>query len=274
MEFSASGDLLSVTQSELPPFRLERPTSITAAVAALAGAEPPVAIYAGGTDFFAKVRTGLRPASLISLARVEEMKTLRRDGDALIIGALVTHFDGARDPLTRAVPGLAEAWRQVATVRIRRQATLGGNLMARHTRYEMSILLTALGASAHMAGPNSELVLPVEDLWAADLTAHPLLVAVSLRLAGAPRLDYERTMRPAFTQAAVVRDEPGGPHLRLVMGTEYLRPWYTDMELPTTATDVMSKLPPGFADPMVGNAYLRRVGAALLGRQLQRLEGV
>jgi len=167
---------VAMTPADLPPVPLYRPGSLADAVAALASAPAPAAIYAGGTDFFAGLRQGAAPASLIWVASVPEMRGIRRAADALVIGALTTHDAAWRAPELDAIPGLAAAWRRIATVRIRRHATLGGNLMARRPRYEMSILLTALGAVARLAGPGGTTDLPVQDIWQADLSAHPLLV--------------------------------------------------------------------------------------------------
>lgn len=271
MDRTADGDLIAATPADLSAFRLARPTSLDEAVAALSEAEGPVSVYAGGTDFFARVREGERPATLVSLGRVQGLDGIVATPAKLTLGALVTHVAAAAHPALAAVPGLAAAWRQIATVRIRRQATLGGNLMARRTRYELSILFDALGASARMVGPEGERELPVSALWEADLTAFPLLASVSIPLDGEPRLDYERSMRPTFTQAACLRRTDAGESLRFVIATEYLRPRASTATVPADPVRILADLPETFTDPAVGNAYLRRAGAALLARQIARL---
>ncbi len=272
LEHTAGGDLLATTQADLPAFRIVRPDTLAAAREALAGAEAPVALYAGGTDFFARVRRGEKPATLVSLSRLADLKQVSRTDGALTLGACVTHVAAAAHPALDAVPGLAAAWRRIATVRIRQQATLGGNLMARNTRYELSILLTALSATALMDGPDGPAEVPVQDLWDGVPGRRPLLVSVSIPLAGRPRLDYDRDLRPLCTLAAVRRDGAAGASLRVAMGTEWLRPWWTDAALPADPAQVMAALPPGFADPAAGNAWLRRAGAAMLARRIARLE--
>lgn len=259
---------LARSQADLPPVPLYRPESVAEAIHALDTAPAPAAFYAGGTDFFARLREGEAPAALVWLDRLQELREIGRDDDTLRLGALVTHHEAFRHPALDAVPGLAAAWRRIATVRIRRQATLGGNLMARRTRYELSILLTALGARAQMAGPEGTIDLPVEDLWQTDSAAHPLLVSVTIPLEGRPRLDYERSMRPTFTQALAMRE--GG--WRLVVATEYLRPWAHDMAPGTPPAEATAALPADFADPAVSRAHMVRAGAAFLKRQIERME--
>jgi CO/xanthine dehydrogenase FAD-binding subunit len=81
-------------------------------------------------------------------------------------------YEGAAHPLVREyASGFAAAWGKIANVRVRFSATIGGNLMARHTRYECSILLSALEANARLRGPAGTFEMPVEKLWNATLPA-------------------------------------------------------------------------------------------------------
>jgi carbon-monoxide dehydrogenase medium subunit len=267
------GDLLSVTQAELPPFRLARPTSVEEALAVLATAPRPAVIHAGGTDLFARFRTGLRPATMVHIGRIAELRTIAQTDSALHLGAGARHGEVVAHPALRRVPGLVEAWSRIATTRIRATATLGGNLMARHTRYELSILLSALRAEALLAGPEGRSRrVPVEAIWAADLEATPLLLGVSVPLDGAPRLDYERSQRPRFTQALARRDGPAEPALRFVIATEYCRPWIMHGSIGTNSDQFLEGLPADFGDSAVSRAHLVRAGAAFLRRQMTRLE--
>lgn len=270
MQICASGSV-SVTQADLPPVALFRPTTIDEAIADFGQAPEPAAIYAGGTDFFARLREGEAPASLIWIDRIEELKAVERTADALVLGARLTHDEVWQHPALDAVPGLAASWRKIATVRIRRQATLGGNLMARRTRYELSILLTALGARARFAGPAGLMERPVEDIWTADLSDHPLLVSISIPLADAPAIDYERSLRPTLTQALCRRGSGPDATRRLVVATEFLRPWWTDASAADEPETVFAQLPADFHDPAVGRSYVAKAGAAFLRRQITRL---
>lgn len=265
---------IAVTQADLPPFPLYRPATVEEAVTAFASAPKPAAIYAGGTDFFARLREGDKPASLIWIDRLGDLRKVARTADSLTLGARLTHHEIWQLPELDAVPGLAAAWRKIATVRIRRQATLGGNLMARRTRYEVSILLTALGATARFAGPDGETELPVDGIWDADLSRYPLLVSVTIPLHGAPVLDYERAMRPTFTQAACLSRTDGRRHLRVVIATEHLRPWSADAEGEAAAETLLDGLPAGYSDPAVSRSYLVQAGAAFLKRQIARMEAL
>ena len=273
----AQAGLIAASYRDIPPFPVIAPASVADAVAAMADADAPVP-YAGGTDLCGAVREGKEIGTLIWLKRLEALRGVRAEGGALGIGALTTHAEGAASDATTAIPGLAEAWSKLGKMRIRLSGTAGGNLMARHTRYEMSILLTALGGTALFASAGGEADLTPAQIWDRAEPARALLTRLSIPLANDLRLDYDRSLRPIVTQALVLwTDTAGRARGRAVIATEYLRPFAIDLDLSGTdargiAAAAFEALPGDFADPATGNAYLRRAGAALLARQLARLE--
>lgn len=273
----AQAGLIAASYRDIPPFPVIAPASVDEAVAAIADTEAPVP-YAGGTDLCGAVREGKPIGTLVWLKRLDELRGVRVEGGGLSIGALTTHAEGAASDATAAVPGLAEAWSKLGKMRIRLSGTAGGNLMARHTRYEMSILLTALGGTARFASAGGEADLTPREIW--DLAEPPrsLLTHLSIPLATGLRLDYDRSLRPLMTQAlALWGDGAGKARGRAVVATEYLRPVALDLDLSGNdakgiAAAAYDALPDDFADPASGNAWLRRAGAAVLARQLVRQE--
>lgn len=267
--------LIAGSQSDLPPFRLFVPKSVDDAVAVLAGEDDAVP-YAGGTDLFAAVREGRTIGSLVWLRDIAALRAVERHGDTLSIGAGVTHAEGSRAPETAAIPGLAEAWGRISNPRVLWAATVGGNVMARRTRYEMPILAAALDARLVFATPEGEAVARPEDVWRGAIPDAALLRRIDIPLLPGLRIDYDRSLRPIMTQAtAAWRDADGAARARTVIATEYLPPVALDVD-PGAGSEAASRalaaLPADFADAATGNDYLRRVGAVLLGRQLQRLE--
>ena len=273
----AQAGLIAASYRDIPPFPVIAPATVEEAVAAMADAEAPVP-YAGGTDLCGAVREGKPIGTLIWLKRLEDLRGVRDGGGALSIGALTTHAEGAASDATAAVPGLADAWSKLGKMRIRLSGTAGGNLMARHTRYEMSILLTALGGTAHFASAEGAADLTPADVWNRAEPPRSLLTRLSIPLAAGLRLDYDRSLRPLMTQAlAVWRDGDGKTRGRAVVATEFLRPAALDLDLSGNdakgiAAAACDALPEDFADPASGNAWLRRAGAAILARQLARME--
>ena len=113
----------------MTPFVLRSPKSASEVVALLA-ANPLSRVLAGGTDLMPNLRRGIgAPDMLLDLSGIEELKQLRREGKAWLIGAGVTLQSLASDSQILAeLPVLAQAAAAVAGPSHRGVATLGGNL--------------------------------------------------------------------------------------------------------------------------------------------------
>ena len=246
---------------------LQRPRTLADLATILRSEADPVFI-AGGTDLCSAFNEGLAPATLVSLDRVDVLRRVVHDGEHLRIGSGVTHHAGSADALVRAhLPGFAQAWARIANVRVRGWATIGGNLMARRTRYEMSILLSALGARLHLVEPGGGTAdIEPGALWDRAMAPGTLLHHVAIPLRDTPHLDYDRGLRPRLTLAFCRR----GAGARAVLATEWLRPVMLELAPSETAEMALAALPDSFADATATNWYLRRVGTVLLRRALER----
>ena len=260
--------LIATSARTLPPFHLVRVQSTGDVVAALADAARP-AILAGGTDLPACFNEGFEPSHLIDISRLDALRNITVQDNALHIGALVTHAAGADDALIQQhVPGFSTAWKHLANVRIRLRATLGGNLMARRARYEGAILLCALDARLRFATGGAALEMTVAEFINAAPADTParFLTGIVIPLRRGLRLDYDRSLRPVMTQAVALA---GDGYARAVLATEYIQPQVLDLDAdPMTAHD---KLPPELGDPVTSSSYLRHTGRVLLRRQLARM---
>ena len=113
----------------MPDFRLHRPETIADAVK-LRSEEENSRYLAGGTDMVVNIRRGIEdPTALIDVTAVAELKEIREDKDALVVGAGVTlKAVGADARVDRDYPAVAEAARAVAGPTHQQYGTLGGNL--------------------------------------------------------------------------------------------------------------------------------------------------
>ncbi len=257
--FSAPFGLIATTVQSAPRARLYRAGSVAEAVAALA--EPGAAAVAGGTDLVARYNEGATPTLLVCLAGVQALRGISVERDEIRIGALVTHAAGSADPTLRAaLPGFAAAWAMIANPRVRYRGTIGGNLMAGRTRYEMRLLLAALGATLHFALTDGGMQArgPSEASPAQALLHH---IAIPRR--PGQRFVYMRGLRPQLT-LAVHRHAGGG---LAAIGTEHLRPVTLGL-----ADAGLDGLPADFADAAISHWYARRAGATLLRRGLEALD--
>jgi len=223
--------MIAGSARDLRPFRLYRPGRIEEAVTLLAEG-PEIAAYAGGVDWAAGFHEGRAPDAMVWLRGLEELRRIEVVGNELRIGALVTHDAGVRNADVRRLPGLAESWSRIATVRVRFWGTIGGNLMARRTRYEMAILLAAIDARLHLTSSQGSRSISAEDLFSEEDLDGALLTHVSIPLREGLRLDYERSLRPAMTQAFACWTGAGGkPAGRVVTATEHIAPVTMDLDL-------------------------------------------
>lgn len=139
------------------------PGSLDAAVAALRD-DPEAMVIAGGTDLMVDVNAGRRrPTSVVSLARVPELRGWRREGDELVLGAGLTYTEIERGELAALVPALSQAARTVGSPQIRNAATLGGNLGTASPAGDTLPVLAALDATVEIAGAAGVRTMPVLD---------------------------------------------------------------------------------------------------------------
>jgi len=92
---------------------------------------PEAAIYAGGTDFLVKLRSGVvRPSYLVCLERIEALKGVYDSDEEIVIGSGVTHTKVMEHPLIRQdFPVLAKAIKVLGSPPIRHMGTIGGNIV-------------------------------------------------------------------------------------------------------------------------------------------------
>ena len=124
-------------------------------------------LIAGGTATVLLLRQGLiRPGHVISLRAIGALAGIDRGHDGgLRIGATATHRQAERSADVRALsPALTNAFASVATVRIRNQATVGGNLAHADPAQDPPPMLAALGAAVTVVSPRGARSIAVEDL--------------------------------------------------------------------------------------------------------------
>ena len=265
-------------------FTFVRPRTVDAAVAALA--ETGGAVHAGGVDLLDRMKEHVdEPSHLVTLLDVPGRDAIALEDDGGVhLGAGVTLAALAEnDVVRRFLPSLAEAAGQAASPAIRHRATLGGNLMARRTRYEGALLLQALRAQLHFTGTAGRERIGVDAVWHGDLPSHAMLSDIEIDARALVAFDYERSLRPLMTQAVSVWREPAGLRLLLVLATEYLAPVNLSLAVPglqpqqlaarapAMARELLAQLPASFDDGQVTADYARHAGAALLARQLESL---
>lgn len=149
-------------------FDYHAPTSLLETFELLARYGEDAHLMAGGTALVLLLQQGLvQPGHVVGLRDVSELRGVRRlDDGGLWISALTTHREAERSSAVKEYcPALADTFSRVATVRIRNQATVGGNLAHADPAQDPPPMLIALGGSAVVASRSSERRIPLDEFF-------------------------------------------------------------------------------------------------------------
>ena len=124
-------------------------------------------IIAGGQTLVPLMAMRLaRPALLIDIADIDELRFIRVDGDALCIGAATRQVDAERSALVRTrQPLLSQALRWVGHPQTRNRGTIGGSIAAADPSAEIPLVAVTLDAQAVARSKAGEVVLPMRDFF-------------------------------------------------------------------------------------------------------------
>ena len=137
-----------------PAFDYVRATSVDEAVSALTGNGEDAKVLAGGQSLLPLLRLRLAyPSVLVDIGGVDDLRGVRDDGDAIVIGAATRHADVIADPLVRGhAPLVALATQTVADRLVRHRGTFGGSLAHADPAGDLPAVATALDAQFVVAG--------------------------------------------------------------------------------------------------------------------------
>jgi CO/xanthine dehydrogenase FAD-binding subunit len=146
----------------------------------------------GGTDVMVELNFDrARPAALLDLSRVSELRGWRREGGRLVLGAGLTYTELMRSEVASALPALAEAARTVGSPQIRNRGTVGGNLGTASPAGDALPPLLLEAADVRLASVRGERVLPLADFLLGPkrsaLAPDELIASIALSPAGRPQ---------------------------------------------------------------------------------------
>jgi carbon-monoxide dehydrogenase medium subunit len=202
-------------------FDYVRPGSLAEAVSAIAAAGEDGKVLAGGQSLIPVLRLRLAyPSTLVDVGRVSELKGVRDDGDAIVIGSMTTHFDVLHDDLVLAhAPLIAQATATVADRQVRHRGTFGGSLAHADPAGDLGAVALALGCEFVASGPGGERRIAAADFFQDYLTTalspDEILTAIRVpKLGNGWTTHYEKFNRVAQAWAivgvaAAVRRENG-----------------------------------------------------------------
>ncbi len=276
-----------------------RPASLEEAIELLAGADGDAQVLAGGTALTLLRKQGLLgDGPIVDLGAITGLDTIEPSSDGgLVIGAMATlrSVETSRLVAERA-PALAAVVARVATIRIRNQATLGGNLAHADPAQDPPPILLALDAEVEVAGPGGRRRLALDgffvDVFETALAPDDILVAIHVPpVAATSRVGYEKFLpRTAddyatvavaarldvaadgrVTDARVALGAAGATPLRVHAAEAALRGSpVSALPVDAAVAAVLDRVDP--VDDVRGSAdYKRRMAGVWSGRLLRRL---
>jgi xanthine dehydrogenase small subunit len=178
----------------------ESPTRLEVAYALLADADgAPWRPLAGGTDLMVQLtgEIGQPPDRILDIWRLDELRGISVEPDALVIGALTTYAEIRRSPLVAEfVPSLADAAATIGAAQIQNRGTIGGNAINASPAGDTLPVLLAVGATFVLGSANGERSVAADDFWPAYRTTarrdDELLVRVRIPLAADRQVRFRK----------------------------------------------------------------------------------
>ena len=146
--------------------RYERPQTIEAATALLAGTEAKSFVLAGGTDLLVRMqKDDFEAALIVDIKAISGMDTVTKTDDSFVIGAAVPSAALSEDAaLLAAWPGVVEAANLIGSTQIQGRCTIVGNLCNASPAADSVPALVAAGAVARVAGPSGTREVPAIEI--------------------------------------------------------------------------------------------------------------
>ena len=199
-------------------FEYSRATSVDDALAKLRAANGEGKFIAGGHSLIPVMKLRLsQPASLIDIARIPELRGIRKKDGRIEIGAGTVHHDVATSSvLQEECPIIAETAAAIGDAQVRNRGTLGGSIAHADPSADYPAALLALDAEIHVKGHTGPRTVHARDffrgLFTIDLAADEIIVSVRfapVKTAAYAKL-YQRASHFAIVGVAAAIDASKG----------------------------------------------------------------
>ena len=153
------------------PFEYSRPASLAEACALLAMHGADAKLIAGGQSLVPMMAMRLaRPAWLVDINRLDELKRIAIEGDAMVVGAAVRQCVIERDPAAREnLPLIGKALRWVGHVQTRNRGTVGGSIVHADPSAEIPLVACVLDATLVLRDASGTSEMPAREFFFAPM---------------------------------------------------------------------------------------------------------
>jgi CO/xanthine dehydrogenase FAD-binding subunit len=183
----------------------------------------------GGTDVMVALNFDRgRPAAMLNLNEVTELRGFTRENGSLRLGSGLTYGEIEHGELRDVLPALAEASRTVGSPQIRNRGTIGGNLGTSSPAGDAIPALLVEDAEVECASVRGTRRIPVGEFVTGvkrnALTPDELITAVWLTPSRAPQTFMKIGPRNAMVIAVVSLAVSAGDELRASFGSASPKP--------------------------------------------------
>ena len=276
-------------------FDYHRPKSLPEALGLLSQYGDDARVLAGGHSLIPMMKLRLaQPAHLVDLRAIPDLKGIRFETNAIVIGAMTTQAELlASQQLGVALPILRETALQIADPQIRYLGTIGGNVANGDPGNDMPAVMMALDASYRVTGKAGSRSIKARDFYQGafmtSLQSGEIVTAIEIPpLAQKHGYAYEKLKRKigdyATAAVAVVMTVAGGKVATCAIALTNLAPTPVyaakasavvvgsglDNAAVTAAAGAAGALMAPSADTRGTVQFRASVGGVMLGRALQR----
>jgi len=183
-------------------FAYHRPASLDEA-AVLLSAHGDSKLLAGGMSLLPSLKLRLnRYAALVDLGALGDLRGIRRDGDALVIGAMTPHAEVATSAEAQKVlPALAHLAEGIGDPLVRNRGTMGGSMANADPAADYPAGIVGLGATIQ----TNRRTIAADDFFKGifETALEPGEIIVSVRFPVPARAGYAKYRQPASRFALV-----------------------------------------------------------------------
>jgi aerobic carbon-monoxide dehydrogenase medium subunit len=129
-------------------FKYQKASSVADAAKTI-GADGEAKLVAGGMTLIPTLKQRLaKPSALVDLGGIAELKGIKKDGNAIVIGAMTKHIDVANSPEVKsAIPALADLAAHIGDPAVRNRGTIGGSISNNDPAADYPSAVMALNAT-------------------------------------------------------------------------------------------------------------------------------
>ena len=231
----------------------------------------------GGTDVMVAVNFDrARPAYVLNLNEVAELRGWARENGALRLAAGLTYAEAMGPELADLLPALAEASRTVGSPQIRNRGTIGGNLATASPAGDALPPLVVESAAVECASLRGTRLVPIREFVTGvkrnALEPDELIAAVHVTPSGAPQTFMKVGPRNAMVIAVVSLALSADDELRASIGSASPRPVL--VTAPRAEADTFAERVAAAAEPIDDvrgtAAYRRHALRVMAERALER----